>query len=202
MGWRGVVCVGSKYPNFFLLVWLPVSHLCFMTSCLDHCRCPLSDLSSFLSTLSCCPISRLLSLRCPSVFLHITFKGLSLLFSLVLTVLQILSLILFSNVIFCNSPSRALPLALLLSSFLQTCHSHTCIKCFSSYPFICWKYLWSSIQMLYVFQGPSLLEKLLWPLLHTRAPLSSQVSDELWVTPYQLGLHCFYWFHKHVPCLP
>lgn len=161
MGWGGVVCGGNKYPNFLLLVWLSVSHLCFITSCLDHYCCALSDLSSFLSALSCCLISRLPSLRCPSIFLLITFKGLSLLFSLVLTLLQILGLTLFPNVIFCNSPSRVLHLALLLSSFLQTCHSHTCIKCFTSYPFLCWKYLWSSIQMLYVFQGPSLLEKLL-----------------------------------------
>ena len=159
--WDGVGwCVGRiNTPTFFSL-WLPISH--FITSCLDHYCCPLSDLSSFLSPLSCCPISRPLSLRCPSIFLLITFQGLSLLFSPVLTILQILSLIPFSNVISCNSPSPGLHLASsLLSSFLQTCHSHTCIKCYSSYPSTCWKYLWSSIQMLYVFQGPSLLEKLL-----------------------------------------
>ena len=101
MGWD----VGRVNTPTYFSLWLPISHLCFIMSCLDHYCCALSDLSSFPSTLACCPITRALSLRCFSIFLLITFKGLSLLFSLLLTILQVLSPIPFSYVIFCNSPS-------------------------------------------------------------------------------------------------
>lgn len=108
----------NKYPNS-LSSWLLISYLCFTASYLDHCGCLLNDLTSFPSTLSCCPITRPDSLRCHILsvsFLLTTFKGLSLLLILLSMVLQILSLIPLSNVLFCNSPSPSLQLA---SSFLS-----------------------------------------------------------------------------------
>ena len=136
-------------------------YLCFITSRLDHCCSLLSDLTSFLSTLLCCPITRPVSLRCHIhcvIFLLTTFKGLSLLASLLWTVLQILSLIPLSNIVFCYSPSTLLQLASsLLPPFLITYPCYTCIPCCGSYPSLGLKCLLrSSIQMLYILQDSSL----------------------------------------------
>ena len=110
----------STLPSFSL--WLPVSHLCFITQHLDPCCFFLNNLPYFPSTLSCCPTTKPVSLRCHifyAIFPLITFKGFPLLHSLFLAILQILSLILLPSIIFCSSPSPFLQLASSLLSFYK-----------------------------------------------------------------------------------
>lgn len=195
MEWGGEVSKESELCPCLFLLWFPVSHFYFITQHLDPC-CSLLMIYLLSPPLSWCPITRPVSLRCHihgAIFLLITFKDFSLLFSLLLAILQILGSILLSDIIFCNFP---IPLLQFVSSLLSFYKPATFIPASNTMPKIPLLF----IQMLHILQSSSLLVNLLWTLLHTWVPLFPSFC---WIMantlPFKSEL-CFYLFHKHASC--